>query len=455
MNKRSSRHQTVKHCQNCGVAVKEGQKLCVRCGFEVDRGNNYCERCGTLIDKNKDRCLNCHPSFGEYKTRVMEPPVIHKILTGVLVASIAFILIAFAPGLISRFVERNELISEQKDEDIPSVLGTEKHEEMTESQESSESTTKAELQTEAEVEPTTEEATESVTYATDAYSYDDYELDIFHDSDLLVSRQEGMMKIDYSVGFFHDGAYYSHEEQLNRFMDSYLLEYFEYLSGDENYLSEYCSEEFIEMKLNEFYYDSVLIECVLGRMTNNEEVVLVLVGEYYADLSTQHLLYQVDVNGSNYEISDVSLVDSTAVYSDETVHGISFIPYELVIEHGRYSANPSSAKSMNYAGLDYYYKGQLENAAAIFYGGTLLEGKTEDTEQLAMCYYNLACMISLLYEQNENYQNLDECIYYLRRSFELKRSRVKRAMADSDLDSIRDTIEFKDLINQFSDDSVY
>ncbi len=97
----------------------------------------------------------------------------------------------------------------------------------------------------------------------------------------------------------------------------------------------------------------------------------------------------------------------------------------------------------------YYSNGEYESAAALFYAGTLLDGTTEDANQLAYCYYNLACTISLLYGTDKNYSNLDECLHYLERSFELREDRIARAKEDRDFDNIRNTQAFKDLIEEW------
>lgn len=105
-------------------------------------------------------------------------------------------------------------------------------------------------------------------------------------------------------------------------------------------------------------------------------------------------------------------------------------------------------KELNSAGMDFYKEGELEMAAALFYGGIMLDSISSNDSQVAMCYYNHACTLSLLIS-DPDYSNIDELITYLERSFILRPDRIARAKEDSDFDNVRNTNEFISLLNRY------
>lgn len=201
--------------------------------------------------------------------------MVYKILSGVLVAALAFMLYSIMPELITRFTENNQQISHSDDEEIPSSIDAENQGSETDEIIYTEKT---------EQEPVTE-----------TFSYDDYKLEVFLAPDLTAHRQSDMAAVDYSVGYFEEGEYFSHEETLEAFIRGFLLEYYEYLKENDHHMADYCTSEVMEQKLDEIRYDSVLSECIIGRMSTDDGEVLVLVGESYADAVRQHVLYHIDI----------------------------------------------------------------------------------------------------------------------------------------------------------------
>ncbi len=210
----------------------------------------------------------------------------------------------------------------------------------------------------------------------------------------------------------------------------------------ENFMKLYCYEH-----TNREGHD--LVACVIGGFTVENDKVNVSVKEAYEDSVIQYVLYEIDALDMNYTVAGVQMVDSSGIVFGVPDNSIKFIPLEQVQVYSSGRAIETDPESLNDAGMNHYKKGEYELAAALFRGGTLLDGTTDDIKQLALCYYNLACTISILSETDENYDNLDECLSYLERSFALSPDRVARAQKDPDFDSIRNTQAFMELIDKY------
>jgi tetratricopeptide (TPR) repeat protein len=99
--------------------------------------------------------------------------------------------------------------------------------------------------------------------------------------------------------------------------------------------------------------------------------------------------------------------------------------------------DPKNTFAMNDLGLVYTRLGRKEEALAIYL-------KAVETDPMFFVgYYNICCYYSLA-------GNHEKALYYLRKSFETgKLNNLKLLQNDTDLDPIRTTKEFKDLLEEF------
>ncbi len=205
-----------------------------------------------------------------------------------------------------------------------------------------------------------------------------------------------------------------------------------------NFMKLYCHEH-----INREGHE--LVACVIGGFTVNSERLNVSVKEVYEDSAVQYVLYEIEMRDDNYTVSGVYLFDSSGVVFSAAGDSIQFLPLEEVPEYDK-GLDTEDVAALNEVGIAYYNQDDYELAAALFYNGTLLDGKTDNIEKLALCYYNLACTISILSETHENYNNIEDCLYYLKRSFELSTDRIARAQEDPDFDNIRNTQAFMEMM---------
>lgn len=144
----------------------------------------------------------------------------------------------------------------------------------------------------------------------------------------------------------------------------------------------------------------------------------------------------------------VDASDTTSTHNEkEDNNPIEFLSISMLDSYPDARVDITSIQSLNSNGMAFHKEKLYTGAAILFKKATELEASDSEKSAQALAYYNLACTISLLYNE-EAYHNLDECLGYLESSFLLRADRVSRATKDVDFNNIKDTTEFKALIDK-------
>ena len=116
---------------------------------------------------------------------------------------------------------------------------------------------------------------------------------------------------------------------------------------------------------------------------------------------------------------------------------------ETLLNKNSASENKNNPKNYNKAGYSLYKQKKYNEAALLFRCSTLQD------KNYTVGYYNLACTMALLHKQGVNV-DINEIFILLRKSVELDPERIEKIRTDSDLDSIRETAEYKKLVSEAS-----
>ena len=162
-------------------------------------------------------------------------------------------------------------------------------------------------------------------------------------------------------------------------------------------------------------------------LEDNEMLGYIPEGYYLLEEEVLSIINYVSNNDTNYE----------------------YVPLKAVLKYYDEDIDLLSPESLNNAGMEFYYSGYYNHAATLFYEATKLDGQTDNLEKLGLAYYNLACVFSILSEDEQN-KYLDYSLKYLERSFQIREDRYERCLEDPDFDNIRNTEEFKKLIQDYS-----
>lgn len=166
------------------------------------------------------------------------------------------------------------------------------------------------------------------------------------------------------------------------------------------------------------------------------------------------ILFDVNISTENIikSVGIKTTIETTIEAKEDNIS--SYVSPELkkAIELLDREVDLGSPEGLNIAGLELYERGIIDYASILFLQGTSLysdSGLDNITlDNIAMCNYNLACSLSLLYGRDE-YSDLESIIIYLKNSFILREDRIKRSIEDHDFDAIRDSYEFKNLLFEF------
>jgi len=269
---------------------------------------------------------------------------------------------------------------------------------------------------------------------------------------LSESIQFNLREMNYSDGYCFEFQYYPVEEELYLNLSQYyaraILEselsnfYFNNLNEyKKNNDIEFVSVEFGQIFTNDLVYIIPVIERVILRDENNNTTELVRNLKF-------HYLY----NSMEAELNFCEQVEESSLIIDDLDYtkSIEFIPFSVSSVSYPFDIVLDNPFNLNKAGMTYYENGNFELAASLFRVATNYDGSSNDNDSIALAYFNLACTLSLLAEERVNYDNVDEILMYLERSFELKPDRVERSKVDSDLSYIRKTREYKMLMLKYN-----
>lgn len=411
----------INNCRRCGSSIVEGQKFCTKCGFEPLNGVDYCQQCGAKTKEGQEFCTKCgfkilankakenniertQQTIKKVKTKTNKKPII-IVITIIIIAILGF--------------------------------GSLYHMSLFTGKSINEATTSSKIQS----------------------------IDFEYNPNLKIKNAEMFNEVTSQDGYLFETDFYPDENDINYYSSKYILDLINYMNG---YDKDYFEANYEDAIVSKAIMLNLKYNCVEHK--NLELGGIVHDGNIYKTIA--HEKINVIESGKTEEIDyyfilecrrlemDYTLIDQTVSTSTENVYwdenekkdtkdGIQFIPYNLAANYRDYHANINSPKSLNNVGMDYYHDSHLKLAAALFYRATILDGYSEEVDSIALANYNLACVISLLSESNEKYDNLEECLAYLERSFQLRADRWARSLEDSDLDNIRGTVQFKNLIEQY------
>jgi hypothetical protein len=163
---------------------------------------------------------------------------------------------------------------------------------------------------------------------------------------------------------------------------------------------------------------------------------------YLFILAITCILVSCEKNKTNNEtaINENNITDNNIINTDNNIPELKEKTFKDVLSEYSISIDDSSVSDLNSAGFDLYEQGKDEDALILF------RHSIEIDDTFAYGHYNIACMMSLLYGEGENI-NLSDLYYYLERSIELDSTRLEKARADSDFNSVRCRERFQDIVS--------